>query len=364
VTDKANPITRFELRWYDEITGLLLHAETLVLSSPLLSGSGAFTPTLAIDHVSADGWLLFKVQDVTTPWRLGQFQAAGSGTATEWPLNLFLPADFTPFVAPLSGPLPGQLTFFGVRDSGGCRRAALYSLDTATGALLWSHEVPGCEAPLRIGLGRSIEGTTLIGFWDRNGQDRRIEIFDNISGVRLERYDFPADPPAALPNPNPQLIPMVASRGALWLGDSFQVANGDARLFAIETALASANSVSISQPETLHLHYDGPIDGAGNLYFLAGSSSGTFPGLVLNQIDIPLNYDAYSLASFVLANKAPFLETLSLLDRDGDARSRLEVPSGLPAALAGLTLHHAFLRFDENLVLVDSSRALPLLFIP
>jgi len=80
---------------------------------------------------------------------------------------------------------------------------------------------------------------------------------------------------------------------------------------------------------------------AGHLYLVAGSLSGTAPGLPLGSSTLPLNPDAYFSFSVAKANQAPYGNTFGMLDAGGSAQATFTLPPISPNHV-GLTLHHAY----------------------
>lgn len=107
------------------------------------------------------------------------------------------------------------------------------------------------------------------------------------------------------------------------------------------TLLGSPSALSLAQGGTQHLFLDGGPVQSFSPYVLLGTLSGTFPGQSVDGLNLPLNPDAYFLAS--LGGKAPLQSGAGLLDATGRAKAELKLPAGLPTALAGMTIHHAFL---------------------
>ena len=100
---------------------------------------------------------------------------------------------------------------------------------------------------------------------------------------------------------------------------------------------------------------------------MLGSKSGTSPGLPLDGLLLPLNVDGYTLATLMEPNRPPLGNTYGLLDAGGRATATITVPTGLPAGLAGLTLHHAFAVVEllpALLHVVHVSNAVPLTLTP
>jgi hypothetical protein len=86
---------------------------------------------------------------------------------------------------------------------------------------------------------------------------------------------------------------------------------------------------------------------AGQAYFVLGSRSGTSPGTPVEGVVLPLNVDAYTTNSALNAGLAPWINTLGLLDGQGRAAARIEIPPGASTpALIGLVLNHAYVTLD------------------
>ncbi|MEO0652329.1 MAG: hypothetical protein AAFZ65_16775, partial [Planctomycetota bacterium] len=103
----------------------------------------------------------------------------------------------------------------------------------------------------------------------------------------------------------------------------------------------------------------------GESYLILGSLSGTAPGLPLAvDVTLPLNYDAYTQQTLLLANSGPFVDTLGLLDANGTGAAQLLVAGGQYPSLVGLSMHHASVGL--NLFNGDRSASNPveLTFVP
>lgn len=131
--------------------------------------------------------------------------------------------------------------------------------------------------------------------------------------------------------------------------------------------LATPDDISLSGGGTQELHqFAGPVF-ANRPFLMLGSGSGTTPGLPIGPgLTIPLNVDAYLL--WVLANPgvAPLVGGASLLDATGQGVVSFTLPPGLPAALAGLIVNHAYVVFPSpTSTLVDhASRAVSVRLVP
>jgi len=100
-------------------------------------------------------------------------------------------------------------------------------------------------------------------------------------------------------------------------------------------------TLSTSTGATATLLLDAP--GHGDAFFgMAGTLSGTSPGLPLGAFQVPLNPDAY----FQLSLRAPssiFHNMVGVLDFQGRATARIDMPAGVALSFVGLRLHHAYL---------------------
>ena len=102
-------------------------------------------------------------------------------------------------------------------------------------------------------------------------------------------------------------------------------------------------SLSLSAGGTANFSLDAGAANAGRLHLLLGSVTGTAPVTTVGAVDIPLVIDAYTL--FTLANPTapPLVGALGFLDGQGTGAASLSLPAGTDPALAGVTLHHAYL---------------------
>jgi len=102
---------------------------------------------------------------------------------------------------------------------------------------------------------------------------------------------------------------------------------------------------------------------AGRLYFVLGSATGTVPGLPVDGLSLPLNFDVYFSLTLSLPNSSLFVATLGFLDGEGRAQARIHMPPSLPIAAVALHLDHAYLVLDpiaEQVVLTSNAVGLDL----
>ncbi|MEM7203956.1 MAG: VCBS repeat-containing protein [Planctomycetota bacterium] len=180
------------------------------------------------------------------------------------------------------------------------------------------------------------DGTVDVAAWGAPPQDRVLTVYSGATGVSLGSRAFPslAAPPASA----------LGTRHTASIGD----ADGDGKsdLVARRTVIVSSRpdftggvaAGSVGMAQTQRVAGAAPGLGGQN-YVVLGSLSGTRPGFVLGGQTVPLNLDGYT----VVTATTPGLLTggAGTLSAGGAFEARLDLPA-LPAAVAGLTLHHAF----------------------
>lgn len=80
---------------------------------------------------------------------------------------------------------------------------------------------------------------------------------------------------------------------------------------------------------------------AGRVYLVVGSTSGFAPGIQ----GVPINFDAYTLATATSPNTAPLTSSLGLLDAQGRAEAAFTLPAPSPS-FVGTTFTHACIVLD------------------
>ncbi len=129
--------------------------------------------------------------------------------------------------------------------------------------------------------------------------------------------------------------------------------------------VASPRQISAQDGGVVQFQLDAPDYLAFSPFFMLGSSSGSWPGLTLDGVLIPLNPDAYLLNVLDSANTGPFVNWLSALDAKGRATAVLNLAgASLPPAAIGKTFTHAFLVFDGIGQVLFSSAAEDLQITP
>ncbi|MFT6362853.1 MAG: hypothetical protein ACJAZ8_001263 [Planctomycetota bacterium] len=122
----------------------------------------------------------------------------------------------------------------------------------------------------------------------------------------------------------------------------------DGGLDTCQTLSADVASISLGYggAQTLSLHAG--ASQAGHLYIVAGSVSGTSPGLNLGPVTVPLVYDGYF--DFTLSHmNTPLLQgSFGYLDAAGKATMTIAIPPAALSNLAGLVANHAFVSIDPT----------------
>lgn len=90
-------------------------------------------------------------------------------------------------------------------------------------------------------------------------------------------------------------------------------------------------------------------DFAGLPYWLLGSATGTFPGVIVDGLELPLAVDDYTWLTLLNPGAALLQGSPGVLGPDGDGFGKFDVTFGdLPPELSGFLLHHAFAVFDPS----------------
>lgn len=281
--------------------------------------------------------------------------------------------DFTNQVTPVFRGAPGaeyagwdaftQAAFLpNFADLGGCAAASILQLDpaaivTSTGNIYSFGTVTSFE------LGSSHDADVL----EVSVQIRTLATLPDASSFALTVFDGLGNPGNSVaPDQLVQLdtlgneFQMVWNTSLAGLGvREFQVAfeasassmSTDVVLLDVLTDTAGlsgdSSGISTTSGASLGLQLAAGSDLAGNLYLVLGSLAGNAPGVPLDGVVLPLVPDAYTTLSLSSAGSGLFQNTLGNLDTCGKAAATLAFPAGLPAALAGSEVHHAYLVIDS-----------------
>ncbi|MBM3977676.1 MAG: hypothetical protein FJ299_11890 [Planctomycetes bacterium] len=127
---------------------------------------------------------------------------------------------------------------------------------------------------------------------------------------------------------------------------------------------ATPETISISAGGVQTMSLFGGAGNAGQLYFLVGSLSGTSPGFPVDSVVLPLNPDAYFIAT--LTPNTPLLApSLSFLNGSGNGTCNFTIPAGTVLGGVPFTAHHAYVVFNLGLgVVTFASNAAPVTLVP
>ena len=122
-------------------------------------------------------------------------------------------------------------------------------------------------------------------------------------------------------------------------------------------------AVSLSSGGTHGFDLSGGAGHAGEIAWLIGSFSGTSPGLTSMGFTLPLNPDAYFVLTVNHPNQPPLAGSLGLLDATGHREASLTVPPLTDPSLSGVVVHHAWFAL-EGLQVSLVSNAVPVTLTP
>lgn len=104
---------------------------------------------------------------------------------------------------------------------------------------------------------------------------------------------------------------------------------------------------------------------AGDVYALLGSATGTGGGIPLGEAALPLVVDAHFAFTMTQPNNALLPASVGVLDAWGRADAAFVLPPAVDPALAGVTLHHAYVVLDWPTFEVElASNAIPVALVP
>jgi hypothetical protein len=109
-----------------------------------------------------------------------------------------------------------------------------------------------------------------------------------------------------------------------------------------QSLTADISNISLATGGTQHLSLDAGLAQGGKLWLLAGSASGTQPGVPLGSFVLPLNIDPYALFTLT-APGVVLVPSFGFTDAMGKATSSFVIPGGLSSSPLPVDLHHAFL---------------------
>lgn len=136
---------------------------------------------------------------------------------------------------------------------------------------------------------------------------------------------------------------------------------GAVYVFDAQPLSGNVSGVSVTSGGAQVMRLDAGHAFAGQPYLLAGSVTGTAPGLPIpGGWTVPLNNDAYLMHTITNLNAPPLAGNLGLLNGFGHGSCTFGLPAGTNPAFVGITAHHAFVTIDPLVgVATFVSNALP-----
>ena len=219
----------------------------------------------------------------------------------------------------------------------GHRISPLFEYDHFTGC-----SVTGGVVVRNAGL-PGLEGSYLFSDWC-GGKTWALDV-DFATGALIAATEIQAnlDPPGPRSVTAPTSYAQ-SSTGRLFFTDMFALEPNVSEVYRLRTddaLVADRDYLSNLAGGTQHFELDaGPALG-GQLYLLLGSLSGTNPGISIDGLNLPINFDAYT--QFTLNGGAGlYTNSVGLLDADGFAEAQFTLPAGLAPQAVGSVFQHAF----------------------
>jgi FG-GAP repeat protein len=115
---------------------------------------------------------------------------------------------------------------------------------------------------------------------------------------------------------------------------------------------ATASTISASAGGTIGLAIDAGRKNRTENYLVVASVSGNHPGLlVAGKTHVPVNFDLFTLASWIYANSPFMVNTYAATDSTGQAKAEFRAPAGFLRGYEGMKL--TFVCALENLSMVS-----------
>lgn len=195
-----------------------------------------------------------------------------------------------------------------------------------------------------------LEGSYLFSDWC-GGMTWALDV-DFATGALIASTEIQAnlDPPGPLRVDAPTSYSQ-ASDGQIFFSDMFSLQPNVSEVFRLRTddpLVSDREFLSSLAGGTQHFELDaGPAMG-GQLYLLVGTLSGSDPGISVDGLNLPINFDAYT--QFTLGGGAGlYTNSVGLLDADGFAEAQFTLPPGTAPQAVGSVFHHAFVTIDPLL---------------
>jgi hypothetical protein len=134
----------------------------------------------------------------------------------------------------------------------------------------------------------------------------------------------------------------------LLIGAPFEGPVGEGRVSVLSgqslRLSASAHLIAVDKGGQTVFSLAGGPQAAGLFYFVLGSATGTNPGTATAIGSVPLNLDWYTY--YTLSGAPELIAFAGLLDSNGRATARVQLPAGSNPALTGLSLNYAWVGMD------------------
>jgi hypothetical protein len=135
--------------------------------------------------------------------------------------------------------------------------------------------------------------------------------------------------------------------------DTYDISDRDTTI--APSLSANRSEVSITTGGTQTLALDLGAKSAKNGYWMAGSVTGTEPGIPRGHVLMPLKYDVYTAYTVAAPNSAVLSSSRGVLDENGRGETTFRVPKGLPAVALGVSIHHACITYTGTKILGASN---------
>lgn len=139
------------------------------------------------------------------------------------------------------------------------------------------------------------------------------------------------------------VIEQGATGVPFWKVEPADVMVQDLTITVAPPLTVDAANISLSAGGTANFSLDAGAANAGRIHLMLGSVTGTSPGLPVGGLTIPLVLDGYT--NYTLANPTspPLSGGFGVLDGSGTGAASFTLPAASDPALAGITLHHAYI---------------------
>ena len=124
-------------------------------------------------------------------------------------------------------------------------------------------------------------------------------------------------------------------------GNNGSICSAPVTVTVVPSLVATPPALSLATGGVQQITVDASPLAAGSFYLIAGTLSGTVPGVVVGPFVVPLNLDSWFVFTFQNPNTFPLGGFQGFLDAAGTATATFTLPAGLPPSLAGLVVHHA-----------------------